>query len=66
MTDAGSLGWNSFGWAVTLRNFFESRPLRAMAHLTVRVVNKLVAPVERRGQRGSAYTIVLRRPVDAA
>ena len=66
MTDAGSLGWNSFGWAVTLRNFFESRPLRAMAHLTGRVVNKLVAPVERRGQRGSAYTIVLRRPVDAA
>ena len=66
MTDAGSLGWNSFGWAATLRNFFESRPLRAMAHLTGRVVNKLIAPVERRGERGSAYTIVLRRPAGAA
>jgi 2-polyprenyl-3-methyl-5-hydroxy-6-metoxy-1,4-benzoquinol methylase len=66
MTDTGSLGWNSFGWAVTLRNFFDSRPLRAMAHLAGRVINKLVAPVERRGERGCAYTIVLRRPVDAA
>ena len=66
MTDPGSIGWNSFGWAVSLRNFFVSRPLQAMAHLTGRILNKLIAPVERRGQRGSAYTIVLRRPVDAA
>jgi 2-polyprenyl-3-methyl-5-hydroxy-6-metoxy-1,4-benzoquinol methylase len=64
MTDAGTLGWNSFGWAVTLRNFFRVAPLRAVAHLAGRVINKLVAPFERRGQRGSAYTIVLRRPVD--
>ena len=63
-TDAGSLGWNSFGWAVTLRNFFAATPLRAVAHLAGRILNKLVAPLERRGQRGSAYTIVLRRPVD--
>jgi SAM-dependent methyltransferase len=63
-TDAGSLGWNSFGWAVTLRNFFDATPLRAVAHLAGRVLNKLVAPLERRGERGSAYTIVLRRPTD--
>ena len=63
-TDPGSLGWNSFGWAITLRNFFAAAPLRAVAHLAGRVVNKLVAPLERRGRRGSAYTIVLRRPVD--
>jgi 2-polyprenyl-3-methyl-5-hydroxy-6-metoxy-1,4-benzoquinol methylase len=62
-SDAGSLGWNSFGWAVTLRNFFGPAPLRSFAHLTGRVVNKLVSPIERRGGRGSAYTIVLRRPV---
>jgi SAM-dependent methyltransferase len=64
-TDGGSLGWNSFGWAVSLRNFFGAAPLRAIAHLAGRILNKLVAPLERRGQRGSAYTIVLRRPVDS-
>lgn len=63
-TDAGSLGWNSFGWAMSLRNFFGAAPLRAIAHLGGRIINKLVAPVERRGQRGSAYTIILRRPLD--
>ena len=45
-------------------NLLRRAPLRAVAHLAGRILNKLVAPFERRGQRGSAYTIVLRRPVD--
>ena len=61
-TDAGSLGWNSFGWAVTLRNFFRAPLLRAIAHFGGRIVSKLAAPIERRGRLGSAYTIVFRRP----
>ena len=62
-TDAGTLGWNSFGWAVTLRNFFRAPILRAIAHMGGRIVSKLAAPIERRGRLGSAYTIVFRRPV---
>jgi 2-polyprenyl-3-methyl-5-hydroxy-6-metoxy-1,4-benzoquinol methylase len=61
-TDYGSLGWNSFGWATTLRNFFRARAVRSAAYLVGRLVNKLVAPLERRDLLGSAYTIVLRRP----
>jgi 2-polyprenyl-3-methyl-5-hydroxy-6-metoxy-1,4-benzoquinol methylase len=64
-TDPGGIGWNSFGWAVTLRNFFRTPALRAIAHLAGRVVSKLVAPIERREERGSAYTIVLHRPAAA-
>ncbi len=61
-TDAGGIGWNSFGWAMSARNFFRSEIARRTAFLAGRLVSKLAAPVERREARGSAYTIVLRRP----
>lgn len=63
MTDPGGIGWNSFGWAATLRNFFRVPVLRRLAYLGGRVVSKVAAPIERSGARGSAYTIVLRRAV---
>lgn len=60
-TDAGSLGWNSFGWAMSLRNLAGDNPLGRAAHFLGRVVNRVIAPYERRGLRGSCYTAVFEK-----
>jgi 2-polyprenyl-3-methyl-5-hydroxy-6-metoxy-1,4-benzoquinol methylase len=61
LTDAGGLQWNAFAWHYALRR--PGIPLRAdhVARLAGRVIAAALAPVERRGLRGAAYTVVLRK-----
>jgi 2-polyprenyl-3-methyl-5-hydroxy-6-metoxy-1,4-benzoquinol methylase len=60
-TDKGSVGWNSFGWAVSFNNFFKGRFARYVAHYAGRILTKLLIPIERSGLRGSAYTAIFQK-----
>lgn len=60
--DEAARHWNAFGWHYALR-----RPQsRWLAHRAAQAAGTAIAtalaPVERRGLRGAAYTMVLRRP----
>jgi len=61
--DAGSLGWNNFGWGWTFanvsRNWFLNRAFRRLGSL----VGKLFLPWDAAEGRGSAYTLVLKKAV---
>lgn len=60
-TDPGGLHWNAFAWHWLLRRPGPS-PLRdGLAHLASRLLAAALAPVERHGLRGAAYTLVLRK-----
>ncbi len=61
-TDAGALGWNLFGWRETLAHCFRNRYPAHALRLLGSVPAKLAAPLERRGRRGTTYTVALRRP----
>lgn len=60
-TDRGSLGWNRFGWRVSLAHILgvnpNSYPLRALGL----AISWLMLPLERTGGRGAAYTAVFRK-----
>lgn len=58
-------GYDSFGWAFSLKSFFRSEVAGGLAHLAGRVVAKLLAPIERTGMRGSTYTAVFRKTLSA-
>jgi len=57
-TDVGGLGWNAFGWQMSLRNLVPGMPA-----VVARAVTRLMRPVERRGLRGATMTLVLRKAV---
>ena len=59
--DRGANGFNGFGWAFSLKNFFAGRTTGAIAHFIGRVVAKLLIPIERTGWRGSTYTAAFRK-----
>lgn len=59
-TDAGGLGWNRFGWQMSLNNVASVFGFR-FPDLLARVICRLARPVERTGLRGTAYTLVLRK-----
>jgi 2-polyprenyl-3-methyl-5-hydroxy-6-metoxy-1,4-benzoquinol methylase len=60
-TDPGGLHWNAFSWHWLLRRPRPS-PLRDnVAHLAGRTIAAALAPIERHGLRGAAYTLVLRK-----
>lgn len=59
-TDRGGLGWNLFGWDGSLRNLAHRLNL-GFPRLGARVVSRLARPLERSGDRGATYTLVLRR-----
>lgn len=61
-TDAGALGWNRFGWRETLAHSFANRYPAHAARLLGAIPAKLMEPLERRGHRGTTYTVALRRP----
>jgi SAM-dependent methyltransferase len=66
-TDVGSIGWNRFGWTVSLQNILPTRPSRVFRPLADRVggaLTSLLRPIEEAGQNGSAYTVVFQK--DAA
>jgi SAM-dependent methyltransferase len=60
-TDPGGLGWNAFAWRYVLRRPGASWPRERLAHVAGDAIARVLAPVERRGLRGAAYTLVLRR-----
>lgn len=60
-TDAGSIGWNDFGWRFSTANLAPQRALKRPLRLAGRVAGKLAALVDNREGRGSAYTAVFRK-----
>ena len=59
--DPGGLHWNSFAWHYALRRPGCSLTRDKAAHLAGHVLARALAPVERRGLRGAAYTAVFRK-----
>jgi SAM-dependent methyltransferase len=55
-TDRGGLGWNHFGWQMSLRNLSRKAP-----DLLSRAAARAARPLERRDLSGSTYTLVLRK-----
>lgn len=60
-TDTGGLGWNTFGWQMSLRNLASVVGVGSVSPLLGRALSRLSRPFERQGMRGSTYTIVLRK-----
>jgi hypothetical protein len=61
-TDPGSLHWNAFAWHYALRRPGASWLREGLAHRAGNAIARALAPIERHGLRGAAYTLVLRRP----
>jgi 2-polyprenyl-3-methyl-5-hydroxy-6-metoxy-1,4-benzoquinol methylase len=59
--DPGGLHWNAFAWHYALRRPGCSLNRDKAAHLAGQLLARTLAPVERRGLRGAAYTVVLRK-----
>ena len=59
--DAGSIGWNSFGWRESFANFFVHPRAKRLARIIGTILTKVLAPLESREGRGSAYTVVFRQ-----
>jgi len=57
-TDKGSLGWNRFGWEYSLSNLIGRK---VSMRYPGAVLNRLFAPLERSGWRGSTYTVIFQR-----
>ena len=59
--DPGGLHWNAFAWHFLLRRPGGSLTRDKAAHLAGLTIARALAPVERRGLRGAAYTAVFRK-----
>ena len=59
--DPGGLHWNAFAWHYALRRPGCSLNRDKAAHLAGRMLARALAPVERRGLRGAAYTAIFRK-----
>jgi 2-polyprenyl-3-methyl-5-hydroxy-6-metoxy-1,4-benzoquinol methylase len=59
--DKSSIGFNSFGWAFSFKNFFAGSSAQMIAHLMGRILTKLLIPIERTEWRGSTYTAIFQR-----
>lgn len=60
-----AIGYNSFGWAYSLKNIFVNGIGQSIAFFLGRVLAKLLAPLERTGNRGSTYTAVFKKVAKA-
>ena len=60
-TDSGSLSWNRFGWQYSLPHLSRNATVKRALRLAGRVVATVLAPIENREGRGSAYTAVFRK-----
>jgi 2-polyprenyl-3-methyl-5-hydroxy-6-metoxy-1,4-benzoquinol methylase len=60
-TDAGSVGWNRFGWVRGLAGGTQNRWLRFALRVLGRVCEVVALPLERTGRRGAAFTAVFRK-----
>jgi SAM-dependent methyltransferase len=61
-SDPGSLRWNAFAWHYALRRPGASWLREGLAHRAGNAIARALAPIERHGLRGAAYTLVLRKP----
>jgi 2-polyprenyl-3-methyl-5-hydroxy-6-metoxy-1,4-benzoquinol methylase len=61
-TDTGGRHWNAFAWQFALRRPGASYVRERLAAYAGRAIARALAPVERSGLRGAAYTAVLRKP----
>jgi len=64
-TDPFALHCNRFAWEYALRRRPASGPSHATLVRASQAIEKVMAPLERTGLRGAAYTVVLRRPAVA-
>jgi len=60
-TDPGGLHWNAFAWHYALRRPGSRYPVYRAAQIAGRAIAGMLAPVERHGLRGAAYTVILRK-----
>ena len=60
-TDLGGIGWNQFGWKHSLGNLSTQPERRDALEKLGLTVDRALARVERRGSRGTAYTITLQK-----
>jgi SAM-dependent methyltransferase len=65
-TDPGGLHWNAFAWHYLLRRPGALYVHERVAQLAGAAIARALAPIERHGLRGAAYTLVLRKPPAAA
>lgn len=65
-TDPGGIGWNAFAWRYALRAPGSRWWRERSAHILGDAIGEILAPVERHGLRGAAYTLVMRRSDSAA
>ena len=61
-TDAGSLGWNEFGWVYSLQHVASGTFAKRVLRFAGRKISAALALVESREGLGSAYTAVFRKP----
>jgi 2-polyprenyl-3-methyl-5-hydroxy-6-metoxy-1,4-benzoquinol methylase len=54
-------GYNSFGWAYSLKNIFSNQRIASLAFYLGRIISKTLIPLERTGSRGSTYTAVFKK-----
>lgn len=60
-TDAGSLGWNDFGWRMSLANASDNSLLQRGLRRIGGLIGRILSPIESAEGRGSAYTAVFRK-----
>jgi len=56
--DPSGLHWNAFGWEYALRWHPARRPSTRLTQIGSRLLDLALAPIERRGMNGTAYTAV--------
>lgn len=61
-TDAGSVGWNEFGWVYSLPHFASGAFAKRVLRFAGRKISAAASFVERREGAGSAFTAVFRKP----
>lgn len=61
MTDPGGVGWNYFGWQMSLANFAKTRFFKSALCRLGTMLTLVMKPIEQNDRRGSAYTIIFRK-----
>ena len=62
--DSDARSWNRFGWQRLLMNRFRNRTMQRAMFVLGYGIAFLASPFDRRALRGSAYTMVLRKPAE--
>ena len=59
--DEGSLGWNTFGWEFFFGNLSSHKHVKRVLNRIGRLAAWILAPIESREGKGSAYTMVFKK-----